>query len=346
MIDKIRGVNLGGWLVLEKWMTPELYAGFDEAHDEYNLLLKLEDSRQAILKKHRDTFITEKDFEWMSEYGLNVLRLPIGHWLFEDKYPYINSLEYVKKAFFWAEKYGMKILLNVHAAPGCQNAFDNGGLSGICDWQKYDNIDKTLVFIEQMTNYFKEEKSLYGIQVLNEPRWDIDISIIQEFYLNSYRIIRKYLNDDYVIVFHDAFRLNQWKEFFTSNDFTNVILDTHMYQVFSYNDKRRIPVEVLEKTSILRYRELEKIDFVDIVIGEWSLGVHKFALDQITDDFMRESFYTAVGHNLLTTYETTKGWFFWNYNLSEESTKKRIGWSFRDVVEKGYLPKKIKGDKR
>ena len=26
-IDKIKGVNLGNWLVLEKWMSPELFAG-------------------------------------------------------------------------------------------------------------------------------------------------------------------------------------------------------------------------------------------------------------------------------------------------------------------------------
>ncbi|MCY0903238.1 MAG: glucan 1,3-beta-glucosidase, partial [Firmicutes bacterium] len=31
--NKIRGVNLGGWLVLERWMTPSLFAGLD-AKDE------------------------------------------------------------------------------------------------------------------------------------------------------------------------------------------------------------------------------------------------------------------------------------------------------------------------
>ena len=30
---KIRGVNAGGWLVLESWMTPSL---FDEFHDQYS----------------------------------------------------------------------------------------------------------------------------------------------------------------------------------------------------------------------------------------------------------------------------------------------------------------------
>jgi len=40
----------------------------------------------------------------------------------------------------------------------------------------------------------------------------------------------------------------------------------------------------------------------------------------------------------LLTFEEADGWFFWNYKLSKESTEKNIGWSFRDFVEKGYLP--------
>lgn len=33
---KIKGVNLGNWLVLEKWMNPALFYGTD-AQDEYDL---------------------------------------------------------------------------------------------------------------------------------------------------------------------------------------------------------------------------------------------------------------------------------------------------------------------
>jgi len=33
--QKLKGVNLGGWLVLEKWMTPKLFEG-TTAEDEYS----------------------------------------------------------------------------------------------------------------------------------------------------------------------------------------------------------------------------------------------------------------------------------------------------------------------
>lgn len=39
----IKGVNLGNWLVLEKWMSPGLFAG-TEAEDETQLSCDLRDS--------------------------------------------------------------------------------------------------------------------------------------------------------------------------------------------------------------------------------------------------------------------------------------------------------------
>ena len=34
--EKLKGVNLGGWLVLEKWITPSLFDGTN-AVDEFHL---------------------------------------------------------------------------------------------------------------------------------------------------------------------------------------------------------------------------------------------------------------------------------------------------------------------
>jgi glucan 1,3-beta-glucosidase len=58
----IRGVTLGGWLVLEKWVTPALFAG-TSAEDETHLWTELsEHGQRELLRAHRDSFITERDF--------------------------------------------------------------------------------------------------------------------------------------------------------------------------------------------------------------------------------------------------------------------------------------------
>ncbi len=338
----IRGVNLGGWLVLEKWMTPELFEGTN-ALDEYHLLETLGDAKNTLLQKHRDHFIKEADFAWIKAYGLNTVRIPVGHWLFQADAPYVSCDTYLDKAFVWAKRYDLKVLIDVHAAPGCQNGFDNGGLSGVCQWHLGDNILKTLRLIKSLTEKYKHEPAFWGIELLNEPRWDLDLALIQNFYLEGYRIVRQ-LCPHLMVIFHDAFRLEQWSDFFTKNKFEDVMLDTHMYQVFSKADQTRNPFETLEKTSMMRYKELKAIDFVDVMIGEWSLGLHPNTLSQLRDDFQKDVMYRAVGNSLLLNFDNKSGWFFWNYRLSEKSTHQHTGWSFRDCVAKGYLPNKIKGD--
>ena len=78
---KIKGVNLGNWLVLEKWMNPALFEGTD-AEDETWLARRLSSEEFAArLKEHRETYITEKDFEKIAGYGLNLVRIPVPYFI-------------------------------------------------------------------------------------------------------------------------------------------------------------------------------------------------------------------------------------------------------------------------
>ena len=89
-MEKLRGVNLGGWLVLEKWMNQNLFAGTD-AMDETYLCLKLgEDRARERLTIHRDEFIGERDFEDIAVRGFNAVRIPVPFFLFEDVGPYMH----------------------------------------------------------------------------------------------------------------------------------------------------------------------------------------------------------------------------------------------------------------
>ena len=59
---KVKGVNLGNWLVLEKWMNPALFEG-TTAEDEYWLPRQLpKEVYEARIKVHRSEYITERDF--------------------------------------------------------------------------------------------------------------------------------------------------------------------------------------------------------------------------------------------------------------------------------------------
>ena len=118
----INGVNLGNWLVLEKWMSPSIFNDAGGAIDEYHLARCLE--RQEYIKrikKHRDTFITEDDFCHIKRIGFNSVRIPVPFYIFGDRDPYIGCIEYLDRAFVWAKKYDRK-----DVALDKQKLYDNG----------------------------------------------------------------------------------------------------------------------------------------------------------------------------------------------------------------------------
>ncbi len=58
---RLRGVNLGGWLVLEKWMKPSLFQGL-AATDKTSWCAELGPEAGPRLRAHWDSWITRADF--------------------------------------------------------------------------------------------------------------------------------------------------------------------------------------------------------------------------------------------------------------------------------------------
>ena len=94
--NQIRGVNLGGWMVLEPWITPSLFYQFldaDEnstAMDMYSFCKVLgpkEANKQ--LKRHWETWATEQIINDLAASGaVNSLRLPVGDFMYKPYGPY------------------------------------------------------------------------------------------------------------------------------------------------------------------------------------------------------------------------------------------------------------------
>jgi glucan 1,3-beta-glucosidase len=82
--QKVRGSNLGSWLVLESWMDPHPWDdnGCDKAKNGGSYLLEkcLGNKAKTVMEKHWSSFITESDFAEMSRHGINLVRIPIGWW--------------------------------------------------------------------------------------------------------------------------------------------------------------------------------------------------------------------------------------------------------------------------
>jgi glucan 1,3-beta-glucosidase len=330
--DKLRGVNLGGWLVLEKWMVPDVYRGTD-ATDEYNLCLALGDKAQERMEHHRETFITAADFKWIKNCGLNAVRLPVGYWALEAPKPYVAAAKFIDFALEQCRKNDLKLLLDLHGAPGSQNGWDHSGRSGAINWTEPSNVQETVRILETFAQKYGQHPSLYGIELLNEPKDVVPLEILQQFYQDAYVVLRKHLDPGVAVVFHDSFRSLSWKKFMQEPAFSNVILDTHLYQCFDDKAQGRTALEHLT-FAINRKETLDEMQREELptIVGEWSLSLPGHAMSGLSP-LQVESVTRAYADTQLLNYEGTRGWFFWSYKMQRESE-----WNFRHCVERGWLP--------
>ena len=168
--ERINGVSLGNWLVLEKWMKPGLFAASGE-EDEIRLHRAMEPAElETLLRRHRDTYITEADFRNIAAHGCNLVRIPVPYFIFGDVPGHPGCLGYLDKAFDWAERAGLRILIDLHTVPGSQNGFDNGGLTGVVRWHRSPRaVAFALGVLTRLAARYRGRAALFGIEVLNEP---------------------------------------------------------------------------------------------------------------------------------------------------------------------------------
>ncbi|EGV64661.1 exo-1,3-beta-glucanase [Yamadazyma tenuis ATCC 10573] len=304
---QLKGVALGGWLVLEPYITPSLFLAFNATNgteadipvDEYHYCKALGPTEaKKRLRKHWDGFYNESDFETIKSYGLNMVRIPIGYWAFQrlDSDPYVaGAAEYLDKAISWAYKNDLKVWVDLHGVPGSQNGFDNSGYRdiGYPGWFNHtENVNVTYAVLQQIYAKYggshiasQYPDTVIGIEVVNEPYSPkISMKKIETFYRNTYADARRIQKVNNTIVFHDAFKSAGYFDDFmtfaatsnTSNRTTqnyNIMIDHHHYEVF---DSGALNLTVAGHISNIKgYSEgiHDELDSHPAVVGEWSAAL-------------------------------------------------------------------------
>jgi glucan 1,3-beta-glucosidase len=233
---KIRGVNLGGWLLLEPWITPSVFkATPDEVVDEFTMGKVLgKDEATKRLEAHWSSFITEGDFADIASKGLNFVRIPIGYWAITplDGDPYSQgAYKYLGQALDWAQGAGLKVMIDLHGAPGSQNGLDNSGQRGAVRWGQGDTVAQTLRALAKIRDDHANHPAVAVIELLNEPMGPkLDMNMVRQFMADG---VASLAGSNVAIAFHDAFQgpgaWNGW----SSGPAEKLILDTHHYEVFN-----------------------------------------------------------------------------------------------------------------
>ncbi|KAK1226567.1 hypothetical protein PQX77_010450 [Marasmius sp. AFHP31] len=239
--EPVRGVNLGGWLVLEPWITPSIFdnTGDDAIVDEYTLgQRRNNDEMRKILDNHWNTvskppvvpltackidieskWITEDDFRNIRAAGLNHVRIPVGYWSVPmtsrdtqestDPSPYIpGAWPYLLRGLNWAATHGVHVIVDLHGAPGSQNGYDNSGQRTDDPRWAYNpsNVTRTIDTLKVMA---REIGGMIDVlELLNESagfksnQW---AEVTRQFWLDGYRAVREAGGNGFRVMIGDAF---------------------------------------------------------------------------------------------------------------------------------------------
>ena len=190
----LRGVCIGSWLNRENFLT-----GFLGTETVMLKALNQELGKEradAFQKAYLDAFLTEEDFSYLAGLGVNVVRIAVNYRYFEDDmHPgelRQDGFYYLDKAVEWGKKYGIYLILDLHALPGGQNFrwhSDNH-----CDtallWNHRDFQTRTIAIWKHISNHYRNETAIAGYDLMNEPEAP-DLETLRTFYSELVQAIRE-----------------------------------------------------------------------------------------------------------------------------------------------------------
>ncbi|MBO7358014.1 MAG: cellulase family glycosylhydrolase [Lachnospiraceae bacterium] len=270
-IVNLRGVNFGGLFIQELWMSPTFTSkNVADQTDILNVLTERfgEEGTKELIDVWQENYITEDDFIYLSNLGVNVVRIPFfyrdlmdteGNFLgYNEKAgdPYAVAFNRLDKLIAMAGKHGIYVILDCHGAQGSQNGSDHSGVDG-----KDDKVGASKFFFgddapknqEQYYEMWRVIAARYkgnpivaGYDLLNEPYCTYRYNspngmsdkalheLLWGIYDKAYDVI-KAEDPDHVIIMEatwDAVDLPNPKDY----DWENVMYEYHNYLYDDYDN--------------------------------------------------------------------------------------------------------------
>ncbi len=283
---RLRGVNLGGWLMMEAYFmfSPNLPVHRFERNFSKALGRR---ALEEFQREFRRNFIREEDFEVIRKLGCNCIRLPFHYRIVEPASlkPGGRDLRYLDQAITWAKKRGIYVILDLHAAPGAQNHDWHSDSDGkALFWTSPRNQQRALKIWEFLAKRYKDESAVAGFDLLNETVLGAPAKLNQ-FYRNAIARIRK-VNRRHIIFVEG----NNWAQDIAcldNFDDDNYALSIHNYEpldfTFNFVPFLRYPLrrvkapwnrQILTK-NLQRYARIASQRNVPVFVGEFGVNARE-----------------------------------------------------------------------
>nr|GMC77004.1 probable glucan 1,3-beta-glucosidase A [Ipomoea batatas] len=297
--------------------------------------VRIKASNGFFLQKHWKTFIVKEDFKWISKNGLNAVRIPVGWWIAYDPNPpkpFVGgSLKALDNAFLWAKKYGVKVIIDLHAAPGSQNGWEHSASrDGSQEWgNSPDYIRQTVAVIDFLTARYAQNPSLYAVELLNEPRAPgVSLETVTEYYKAGYEAVRKHSSTAYVVMCNRLGPASNTELLAMAGALKGTVVDVHYYNLFIDLFSNMTAQQNIDYVYNERRAELSDVttsngplSFVGEWVAEWTIR------NQTKEDYQR---YAKA--QLEVFGGATFGWAYWGLKNNVTGY-----WSLEWMIKNGYI---------
>lgn len=259
-VVQLKGINAGGYLLQEFWMTPTgASKNVSAEEDIYRVLEERfgKEKREELVSVYQDNYWTEADFDFCKEVGMNCIRLPFWYRNVVDENGefYGNWSERIDWFVEEAAKRQMYVILDMHGAPGSQNGSDHSAKDGkdkkeeASEFFFGDKAEKNQELYykiwEKIAEHYKDNPWVAGYDLLNEPyctyRYNSSMSADQihtmlwDIYDTAYQKIRK-IDGEHLIIMEatwDPADLPAPEKY----GWENVMYEYHNYLYDDYDNK-------------------------------------------------------------------------------------------------------------
>ncbi|OCL25991.1 hypothetical protein U472_08160 [Orenia metallireducens] len=245
---RLRGFGLGTWMNMEHFMTglpgndQQKRAAFAEVYDQ--------DKAEELFDKYLSNFITEDDFIFLKELGINLLRLSFSYRHFEDdqrpgEYKQ-GAFKHLDRVLSLCKKYNIYAILDLHTAPGGQNPdFHSDNNLGVSYFWQNASLRKRVVNLWRfIADYYKDNRYIAGYDLLNEPVFVPDAKVFNDFFDQVIGAIREVDNNHILFLEGDS-----WAQDFSKFELPKdkqIAYSFHFYPQYSLTEAYPAPVKVKE----------------------------------------------------------------------------------------------------
>ena len=239
---QLKGLNLGGWFIMEKWMCP-LDSG--SMPDTYSVITNLDHrfgvaSEQSLIRTYQTNWITTADLDNITNASFNCVRVPVWWGNF---YSITNTTSsgWRPDAFAvldWlvtnCASRNLYVIIDLHGVVGGQSTSDSTGQQNQNRyWTSSTDQSETAYLWTQIAAHYKGNSAVAGYDLINEPfgNHDTTTNVVWPAYTNLYATVRA-ADASHIIIMEGTFGSWNWSMLPAPSVYgwTNVVYSMHEYQ--------------------------------------------------------------------------------------------------------------------